>query len=297
MIIADGCSRGSGYLLPASRSLFLLTFAMSNAGTSTSSPSASASQSRSASPEARPDEPEDAALAKDSSKEDEDSERAGDAEEQSTSEPSTSTAASALNATSPEQQLAVNPSALVQGDWQAIWSPQHSMYYFYNARTNETTWTNPLAGAGSEGTSSTSTLLNSQVAAAAQGIDPALAYLDPTLTAGPSNPSALTYTAKFNARTGAFTAPDARNPDHVSEYERMKRMSNVFFDMDAWQAEVEARQTEEEAGKKRKKPTKKDLVRVPSKRRAVRLMVVILKESFKERKRQKKLAKTAWLRT
>ncbi|KAH8112840.1 hypothetical protein DFH11DRAFT_1728191 [Phellopilus nigrolimitatus] len=176
-------------------------------------------------------------------------------------------------------------NAHVQGDWQAVWSPPHNMYYFYNMRTNETTWTNPLSNADASASASTSTSVHydAAAAAAAQGIDPSLAYLDPSLAAGPSNSAAFTYTAKFNARTGAFARPDARDPEHVSEYERMKRMSGFYFDVDEWQKDVERRQeeaeAEEEAGKKRKKPTKKDL------------------ESFKDRKRQKKLAKTAWLRT
>ncbi|KAI5115460.1 hypothetical protein M0805_006179 [Coniferiporia weirii] len=182
------------------------------------------------------------------------------------------------------QPVAVN--AHVQGEWQAVWSSPHNMYYFYNMRTGQTTWTNPLAdldpSASTLTTAAPSTArYDAEALAAAQGIDPELAYLDPSLAAGPSNPAAFTYTAKFNARTGAFARPDARNPDHVSEYERMKRMSSFYFDVDEWQKDVEKRHEEEEdeAGKKRKKPTKKDI------------------ESYKERKKQKKLAKTAWLRT
>ena len=175
-----------------------------------------------------------------------------------------------------QQHLPVIANAHVNGDWQAIWSPQHNMYYFYNTRTNETTWTNPLANSDtsastSTSTSSTSTYYDAAAAAAiAQGIDPSLAYLDPSLAAGPSassllssNPAAYTYSAKFNSRTGAFTRPDGRDPEHVSEYERMKRMNNFYFDMDQWQKDVDDRNTEEaEGGKKRKKPSKKDLVSV-----------------------------------
>jgi hypothetical protein len=62
-------------------------------------------------------------------------------------------------------------------------------------------------------------------------------------------------------------------------------MSEFYFDVGAWERDVEARnkaEIEAEAegeGKKRKRPTKKDL------------------ERFKEQKRLKKIAKTAWLRT
>jgi len=193
-----------------------------------------------------------------------------------------------------EDEQATNQPITEEGaapsEWQAIWSPQHNAYYFHNSGTNETTWTNPLTAvepttsstpAADVPSTSSSAHYDLQAAAAAQGIDPSLAYLDPSLAAGPSNPAAFTYTAKFNARTGAFARPDARNPDHVSEYERAKRMSEFYFDVNAWEQDVETRKVaeDEEGGKKRKKPTRKDL------------------ESFKERKKQKKIAKTAWLRT
>lgn len=129
--------------------------------------------------------------------------------------------------------------------WQAIFSPQHNAYYFYNSETNETTWTNPLqppdsttptpapsadVASASASTSkspepsqpeaSTSSHNALQQAAIAAGIDPSLAYLDPSLamsasTGAPPN----TFTAKFNARTGAFTAADSRDPGHLSEFE------------------------------------------------------------------------------
>ncbi|EIM87120.1 uncharacterized protein STEHIDRAFT_146639 [Stereum hirsutum FP-91666 SS1] len=211
------------------------------------------------------------------------------------------------------------PTATASADtWQAIWSPQYNAYYFFNSLTQQTTWENPLqpttndpAAEASTSTSAsadpstsaspapdaTSTSPSAadatpaslaqmyalQEAAAAQGIDPSLAYLDPSL-AGPSGASGAGYyhTAKFNARTGAFARPDARDPGHLSEFERAKRMSEVYFDVGAWEKEVEARKqeeaAEEEAGKKRKRPSKKDV------------------ERFKEQKKQKKIAKTAWLR-
>src|SRR6266403_432921 len=106
-----------------------------------------------------------------------------------------------------------------------------------------------------------------QEAAAAQGIDPSLAYLDPSLTGGPSaagGSGTFNYTARFNAHTGAFTRPDGRDPTHLSEYERMKRMSSVYFNMEQWEQEVAQRKQQEDEdaanGKKRKRPTKKDLV-------------------------------------
>ncbi|KAI0039270.1 hypothetical protein FA95DRAFT_1567255 [Auriscalpium vulgare] len=194
------------------------------------------------------------------------------------------------------------------GDWQAIWSPSHGAYYFFNAVTQHTTWENPVQSEPVSANPSTTTsppagdagekddaapglsapaalaqMYAQQEAAAAQGIDPALAHLDPTLAGSSAPGGAYSYTAKFNARTGAFAKPDGRDPTHLSEYERAKRMSEVYFDVGSWEQEVEARkrqEAEDEAnGKKRKRPSKKDV------------------ERFKEQKRLKKIAKTAWLRT
>lgn len=160
--------------------------------------------------------------------------------------------------------------AFTAGAWQAIFSPQHNAYYFYNAETSETTWVNPLQQSAStssdvDGTSNaTSDPYDSnslEARALAAGIDPSLAHLDPSLALPANAAPTGTFTAQFNARSGAFTATDARTPQHLSEYERMKRMSVFYFDMSAWEQEVEDRHKEEkEGGKKRKRPSKKDLV-------------------------------------
>ncbi|KAH7926876.1 hypothetical protein BV22DRAFT_1008025 [Leucogyrophana mollusca] len=204
-------------------------------------------------------------------------------------------------ASKPQDSSSTSESPIASATaWQAIWSPQHNSYYFFNSITQETTWTNPLqpppgdgdtpsaasSSASPQPSSSTPSASTSQYAtlqanAIAQGIDPSLAYLDPSLASTSGVPSNFTYTAKFNARTGAFAKPDSRDPTHLSEYERAKRMSEFYFDVGAWEKDVEARKRAEEEGegKKRKRPTKKDLDR------------------FKEQKKQKKIAKTAWLRT
>jgi hypothetical protein len=201
-----------------------------------------------------------------------------------------------------------NSGAYSAGNWQAIWSPAHNAYYFYDSTTRETTWVNPLQqsqqqaedskGKGKEkatsetegddddeaedqdkddegqgnvagpSTNATATTPNQtqweqmQANALAQGIDPHLAHLDPSLATGPSLPSGA-FTARFNARTGAFTATDGRDPSHLSEYERAKRMSQFYFDVGAWEEELAQRDTAEEERKKKRKPTKKDLVSCP----------------------------------
>jgi hypothetical protein len=162
-----------------------------------------------------------------------------------------------------------------QHDWQAVYSPQYNAYYFYNTKTQVTTWINPLEPEASTSAavqttqdppSAMATTSQPQTNAGLEGIDPDLAYLDPTLAyGGPSNPAG-TYAAKFNARTGRFTAMDSRDPSHLSEYERAKRMSSVFFDVGAWEQEVAKRKAQEDADeaegrRRKKKPTKADLVR------------------------------------
>jgi len=247
----------------------------------------------------------------------EEPEHAGRSEDAPRSTPRSSAEPTPVTSTS-----AATPSS---ANWQAIWSPMHNAYYFYNAITHETTWVNPLqptaaaSSAASTGetttatpdpsapTSSTSASASTsassapapsaadsnpqeedpssapsstgatpvpasiaqiyalQEAAAAQGIDPSLAHLDPSL-AGPSSApgGAYNFSARFNAHTGTFTRPDGRDPTHLSEYERMKRMSSVYFNMEQWEQEVAQRQQREDEdaanGKKRKRPTKKDLV-------------------------------------
>jgi len=187
---------------------------------------------------------------------------------------SSSSSSSSSGSSSPSPNGGTSTAApsdtLSAGAWQAIFSPQHSAYYFYNTETSETTWVNPL-----QQPSSTSPDVDSasnanshpydpnslESRALAAGIDPSLAHLDPSLAMPAHTTPAGTFTAQFNARTGAFTATDARTPQHLSEYERMKRMSEFYFDVNAWEKDVEIRYKEEkEGGKKRKRPSKKDLV-------------------------------------
>ncbi|EPQ50751.1 hypothetical protein GLOTRDRAFT_81824 [Gloeophyllum trabeum ATCC 11539] len=283
----------------------------SSSKTRSPSPSPNASADGKASPSPQKDESE--APAQESSKTE------GDAAPEN--------AAPATDSSSPA------PAPATQHEWQAIYSPAHNAYYFYNARTNETTWQNPLQPASSQPSASTSAhasaspepqaqaqagpssatspgpgsnpavahLYAMQAAAAAQGIDPSLAFLDPSLAQpGGAGPQPFEFTAKFNARTGAFARPDARDPGHLSEYERMKRMSEVYFDMAEWERQVALQKEEEEReGKKRKRPTKKDLVSARGVWMYARSTDVIwcIQDRWKEQKKQKKIAKTAWLRT
>lgn len=118
--------------------------------------------------------------------------------------------------------------------WQAIYSSQYNTYYFYNAETQEITWTNPLSSAEPAASTSTVPEPDAQDPAGCSSMDPryvamqqvaiaqvidALAYLDPSLTSPmPSTsvgPDGMSFTARFNAATGQFTRPDGRDPTHL----------------------------------------------------------------------------------
>ncbi|QRW26021.1 WW domain protein [Rhizoctonia solani] len=192
-----------------------------------------------------------------------------------------------------------------QTEWQAIWSPQHNAYYFFNSRTSETTWVNPLDPSATASTASTSAEpTDAQPTSESKpeetstgekpppdlsylnGIDPELAYLDPTLAvpSGGSKGPVPTFSARFGARDGRFTAMDGRRPEHLSEAARAQRMSSVYYDTEAWEREIAERDAKAKAeaeagvGDKRKRVTKADI------------------ERFKEQKKAKKAMRNAWLR-
>ncbi|KZV95989.1 hypothetical protein EXIGLDRAFT_609743 [Exidia glandulosa HHB12029] len=213
---------------------------------------------------------------------------------------------SSTPAPAPEPAPAAAASA---ADWQAVWSPPHNAYYFFNSRTQETTWVNPLQPPAEDASADAAALVpaaaelpvastsarpvaqhDPYAAALAAGIDPELAHLDPSLALPSLTPSGpMSFAAKFNARTGAFAKMDSRTPDHLSEFERARRMSGMYFDVEKWEQEVAERKAQEREdelnGKKRKRPSKKDLVSPP------------FSERFKEQKKRKTIAKTAWLRS
>ncbi|KAG8723151.1 hypothetical protein FRC09_004545 [Ceratobasidium sp. 395] len=193
-----------------------------------------------------------------------------------------------------------------QTEWQAIWAPTHNAYYFYNSRTAETTWVNPLDPSSSASTSTPQPQAQTQPEPQTDkskqdeakpeeaprdlsylnGIDPELAYLDPTLAvpSGGAKGPVPTFSARFGARSGKFTAMDGRQPEHLSEAARAQRMSSVYFDTAAWEREIAERDAKAKAddeagvGDKRKRVTKADI------------------ERFKAQKQAKKAMRNAWLR-
>lgn len=208
----------------------------------------------------------------------------------------------------------------------AVWDLSHNAYYFWNAATNETTWNNPLVSSDGAGPSSSSApqagvpssnqnahsineadastrdeSVSEQDFAQMHGIDPDLAFLDPTLYAslmsrasssGSSSGAAYRSAGHFDARSGRFVpssqaAPGGRyDPSRIDESSRAARQMNHMFDYESWAAQrgraqsASADEPEGDAargGKGQKRPTKTEL------------------EIFRERKKQKKMGKYGWL--
>ncbi|KAK9900526.1 hypothetical protein P389DRAFT_192790 [Cystobasidium minutum MCA 4210] len=204
----------------------------------------------------------------------------------------TSAAASTSTATA---ATASGPPMHTKGDWTAVWNADVGKYYYWNRKTNTTTWTNPFesgdaaanaasasspvpSGSASPAGGPASTVTKDQSpqpvaspsdtvtgtaeakeavpgasgpsAADFGGIDPDLAYLDPSLASRAKGAGgAGAYAARFNARTGKFEADPTKNPDRVSDVQRAKRQNQLYFDYDGWQATL-AQQQEQNALKR-----------------------------------------------
>lgn len=227
-------------------------------------------------PQPSAEEVESNELAQEEPKKKEDNGDDDEGEEKDTGEDENEESDDSKSLIKPESQTQVAP-----GEWQTTYSAPHNAWYFFNIRTGETTWTNPLQSPNEVASSSqppldlsltapqVSTSSNTTTdmtpmgqAALEQGIDPELAYLDPSLAYGPLSSGPGTFSARFNAHTGKFTAQDGRDPSHVSEYARAQRMSAVFFDVQGWEAEIAKRKADEdlEGPRRKRKPTKADLV-------------------------------------
>jgi hypothetical protein len=153
-------------------------------------------------------------------------------------------------------------------DWTAVWSAEANAYYFWNAKSNETTWENPLlAPAASTSTLPTpapATDPSGRAIISYDGIDPELAYLDPSYSRANSS-AAPSFQARFNSRTGRFQGDPTMNPDRISEFSRGERQQNAFYDTASWQTSLEGKGLkrsgeEAEGGTRKKKPTAKEVV-------------------------------------
>ncbi|GAA5977444.1 hypothetical protein JCM10908_004981 [Rhodotorula pacifica] len=161
-------------------------------------------------------------------------------------------------------------------EWQAVFSAEANAWYFWNASTNETTWSNPrqsTSSLGSDANGGSARMPAATGTAATQGhegegiippIDPDLAWLDPNLArAGAGRP--ITQSARFNARTGRFQADPSLKPDRISEFQRGQRQQEAYYDVRGWEnalggqgiGRADGTSTEQE----RKRPSAKELER------------------------------------
>lgn len=188
-----------------------------------------------------------------------------------------------------------------------VWDATRQAWYFWNSKTQETTWENPLEKSkGSDEDvkgrqyddikerKTEATRLTDEEIAEKYGIDPDLAYLDPGLFATEIRQARLgnaTYASSgaFDKRTGKFVplsatgVKGAHDPSRLSHANQADRQMSTFFDIEQYEQERkrardEKEQEEAEGISKKRPPTKKELQR------------------FKERAKEKKAAKYAWLR-
>ncbi|KAF8425600.1 hypothetical protein EV426DRAFT_595863 [Tirmania nivea] len=158
--------------------------------------------------------------------------------------------------------------------WQAIWDAQHQAYYFYNALTGQTTWTNPRVP-------SATTLPPTLPAEGAPGTDqsPVEGEGDPgyeptyyQLAHGITDPSAVTAediastyasTGTFNRFTGKWQA--GKNPENYNDENKSRRQMEFYFDVDAAANSHDGRSLKAE--RQMKKLSKKELKAFREKRK------------------------------
>lgn len=170
--------------------------------------------------------------------------------------------------TEEDEKEAESPSNAGDG-WQAVFSPElvysswsskfcastgltnvfeetrANAWYFWNSKTNETTWENPKQSKKAQAESASTSVpttepatssapqppLPSEEPTTSDGlppIDPDLAWLDPSARGSSSTTSAQS--ARFNARTGRFQVDPKFTPDRISDYQRSHRQQEAYYD-------------------------------------------------------------------
>ncbi|GAA5940485.1 WW domain-containing protein [Sporobolomyces koalae] len=182
--------------------------------------------------------------------------------------------------------------------WQAVFSPEANGWYFWNSKTNETTWTNPRDPTTASTPSTaphpplpteepTDSQQPPESSNALPPIDPDLAWLDPAAAARGSSSSTAAQTARFNARTGRFQVENHHlTPDRISDYQRSNRQQEAYYDVKGWEQQLDGKGLKRsatdsnalDASETRKRPSSKQV------------------EKFKQQKQDKKKKKlTSWL--
>ncbi|WVF67573.1 hypothetical protein IAT40_002331 [Kwoniella sp. CBS 6097] len=204
--------------------------------------------------------------------------------------------------------------------WQAVWAPEQNAWYFWNTKTGEVSWTNPLEPASSSGSNAAQPPLPNEAPPLPSGPIPSSSTTTPRFnSAAPTNafetpiprydsqpeidegllhmvsgvrggggyapggdPSVQS--ATFNARTGQFTPSDYQyTPGHLDEYNRAKRMNSHYFDVEAWEREKAADQEKRKREEESGEGGSRKVTRKDMQR-------------FKKKAQEKKARNQAWLR-
>lgn len=175
--------------------------------------------------------------------------------------------------------------------WQPVWDATYGRYYFYNAITNETTWTNPRVAEDTP-----DVIVPQEAAQLAVGdsaelahdplrynpaihgdYDPTAPYAQPQEEVATQLPE-YTTVAAFNRFTGKFQSAQSHQvPENYNDENKSRRQMEVYFDVDAAANSHEGRSLKAE--RQTKKLSKKEL------------------KQFKEkRKKRKEEKRKAWLK-
>lgn len=176
--------------------------------------------------------------------------------------------------------------------WQAIWDAQHQAYYFYNALTGQSTWTNPrvpsattipptLPTEGAEGAEYAPDTDQPPLEGEGDpGYEPTYYQLahgitDPTAVTAEDIASTYAATGSFNRFTGKWQA--GKNPENYNDENKSRRQMEFYFDVDAAANSHDGRSLKAE--RQMKKLSKKEL------------------KAFREKRKEKKeQRRRAWLK-
>jgi hypothetical protein len=164
--------------------------------------------------------------------------------------------------------------------WTPVWDDNAQAYYWWNTKTNETTWINPAKAVEDPAAVQTQATANNPLDFLLDRIDNVVkkeldgqedqtanqSYQDYAQYYDPYYQQEEGYTAQahFNARTGRFTTQsdaDRLNPDHLSIHARAKRQMENYFDVDSYTEQRNAQRSMIEAGRvaKKKPLTRKEV--------------------------------------
>lgn len=176
------------------------------------------------------------------------------------------------------QQPPLPPEAPPDNDgtddgWQPVWDDAYQAYYFYNALTNETTWTNPRVPTAEPALTGDPPLPledepdpNLTYNPTIHGdYDPSAPYAQQPATAAPGDE----YVARgaFNRFTGKFQPSSSRRvPETYNDENKTRRQMEFYFDVDAAASTHDGRSLKAE--RQTRKLSRKEVKQFQEKRKA-----------------------------